>query len=352
VISNVSAGSITSSSAMISWTTDENSDSQVEYGTSTSYGSSTSVNSSLVTSHSMQLSGLSASTLYHYRVKSKDASDNLAVSGDYTFTTTTGGGGGGGNLALSATASASSEKPAYEQTADKANDGVIDGWPGDYTKEWVSNNEGAGAWLQLNWSQAVTVDRVVLYDRPNTNDRITGGTLSFSNGSPVTVGALNNNGTATNSIFSTRTITWLRFTVTSAQGGAVGLAEVQVFGPESAASQSGNESTNVADNMTQAGLPQDFTLAPVYPNPFNLATRFALQLPEAGHVSAVIYDISGREVVRVHDGPLPAGQHALRWEGRDRNNLAVGSGIYLLRVEYNGRNGVREAVTKRMILIK
>jgi hypothetical protein len=40
-----------------------------------------------VTAHSVSLSGLSASTVYNYRVKSKDAAGNLAVSGNFTFTT-------------------------------------------------------------------------------------------------------------------------------------------------------------------------------------------------------------------------------------------------------------------------
>src|SRR5206468_4855016 len=53
----------------------------------TSYGSSTTLNPSLVTSHSQALSGLASSTLYHYRVKSKDAAANLATSADFTFTT-------------------------------------------------------------------------------------------------------------------------------------------------------------------------------------------------------------------------------------------------------------------------
>jgi Purple acid Phosphatase, N-terminal domain len=87
LISNVSAGSITSSGATITWMTDEVSDSQVEYGTTTAYGSSSPLDTALVTSHSMPLSGLAASTLYHYHVKSKDTVGNLAVSGDFTFTT-------------------------------------------------------------------------------------------------------------------------------------------------------------------------------------------------------------------------------------------------------------------------
>ena len=87
VISNVAAGSITSSGATITWTTDEAADSQVDYGLTTAYGSSTTLDTTLVTSHSQALTGLTASTLYHYRVKSRDAAGNLATSGDSTFTT-------------------------------------------------------------------------------------------------------------------------------------------------------------------------------------------------------------------------------------------------------------------------
>jgi hypothetical protein len=86
-ISSVSSTSITSTGATITWTTNEASDTQVEYGTTTSYGLTTTLNSAMTTAHSQALTGLFASRLYHYRVKSKDASGNLSISGDFTFTT-------------------------------------------------------------------------------------------------------------------------------------------------------------------------------------------------------------------------------------------------------------------------
>jgi hypothetical protein len=86
-ISGITTGNLSSTGATISWTTNELSDTQIQYGTTTSYGSSTALNTSLVTSHSQSLSGLQASTLYHYRVLSRDAAGNLATSGDNTFTT-------------------------------------------------------------------------------------------------------------------------------------------------------------------------------------------------------------------------------------------------------------------------
>ncbi|MCG3115418.1 MAG: DNRLRE domain-containing protein [Candidatus Manganitrophus sp. SA1] len=87
VISAVAAGSITTGGALISWSTNEPSDTQVEYGTTTAYGSATPISSTLVTAHSRSLSGLLPSTLYHYRVRSRDAAGNLAVSNNGSFTT-------------------------------------------------------------------------------------------------------------------------------------------------------------------------------------------------------------------------------------------------------------------------
>jgi hypothetical protein len=55
----------------------------------------------MATIHSASLSGLASSTLYHYRVRSKDASGNLSVSADFTFTTAANGEEEGGAVARS-----------------------------------------------------------------------------------------------------------------------------------------------------------------------------------------------------------------------------------------------------------
>jgi phosphodiesterase/alkaline phosphatase D-like protein len=87
VISSISASGITSTTAVITWTTNEASTSQVEYGTSTLYGSASPLDSNLVTSHSVFLAGLTPGTLHHYRVKSADGSGNETISTDYEITT-------------------------------------------------------------------------------------------------------------------------------------------------------------------------------------------------------------------------------------------------------------------------
>ena len=86
-ISGVGASAVGQSSALISWTTNQLTDSQVEYGTNLGYGSGTTLDGSLTTSHLQLLSGLTGSTTYHFRVKSRNAQGVLSTSGDFTFTT-------------------------------------------------------------------------------------------------------------------------------------------------------------------------------------------------------------------------------------------------------------------------
>jgi hypothetical protein len=139
---------------------------------------------------------------------------------------------GATNLARQATASASSQNTSTRQTAAKAIDGVADGYPGDYTKEWASSGQRAGAWLKLTWPSPVTLSRIVLYDRPNSNDQITAATLQFSDGSSLTSTALPNAGTALTLDFSARSVSSVTLTVTavSSTTGNVGLAEFEAYG--------------------------------------------------------------------------------------------------------------------------
>ncbi len=85
-ISNILA-TPSSTSATITWTTDEAATSRVDYGLDISYGLFVS-DPTLVTSHSIELIGLSSSTTYHFKVTSVDSSGNIASSEDLTFNTT------------------------------------------------------------------------------------------------------------------------------------------------------------------------------------------------------------------------------------------------------------------------
>jgi LmbE family N-acetylglucosaminyl deacetylase len=143
------------------------------------------------------------------------------------------------NLATIAAVSVSSENDQYQQQGIKAIDGVVDGAPapGDYTKEWATNGQLAGAWITLTWTLPVTTSQVVLYDRPNLTDNVTSATLSFSDGSTVPVGTLPNDGSPLAVSFPSKTVTWMTFTVNTAVGQNIGLAEIAVIGSVAQASQ-------------------------------------------------------------------------------------------------------------------
>jgi len=90
VISNVRALNVTETGATIAWDTDEASDSFVEYGLTTAYELGSNSNGALVTAHSLNIGGLIADTVYHFRVRSSDRVGNQAISADYTFRTNQG----------------------------------------------------------------------------------------------------------------------------------------------------------------------------------------------------------------------------------------------------------------------
>jgi hypothetical protein len=85
VISSLEAGGISADSATITWTTDQPSDSRVEYGTTAVYGSAI-YNAALATDHSMTLSGLVPSTTYHFKVTST-SENGPSSSPDSVFST-------------------------------------------------------------------------------------------------------------------------------------------------------------------------------------------------------------------------------------------------------------------------
>lgn len=95
-----------------------------------------------------------------------------------------------------------------------------------------------------------------------------------------------------------------------------------------------------------------FNLSQSYPNPFNSSTQFNLDLLETGYAYAVIYNIKGQEIIKLIENNFPAGQHILKWSGTNEAGAPVNSGIYLLKLIFNGRSGNKESSTRRIILMK
>jgi len=95
-------------------------------------------------------------------------------------------------------------------------------------------------------------------------------------------------------------------------------------------------------------LPEKYALHNNYPNPFNPRTTIAFDLPEESHMTLIIYDISGREVVRLVDRNLHEGFRHAVWDGKDKSGIQVSSGVYL----YSIRTSSGFNATKKMVLVR
>lgn len=79
-----------------------------------------------------------------------------------------------------------------------------------------------------------------------------------------------------------------------------------------------------------------------YPNPFNPATVIRYQIPDAGYVKLIVYDVLGKEVDRLVDEYQQQGTYQATFYSYD-----VASGIYFYALQYNGAVEAR-----RMVVLK
>jgi hypothetical protein len=83
---------------------------------------------------------------------------------------------------------------------------------------------------------------------------------------------------------------------------------------------------------TAKAVPEEFTLYPNYPNPFNPQTNISFALPADSRVSLKIYNLSGQLVRTLLDENLPAGTHTVHWDGTNISGEKVASGIYFYKL--------------------
>ncbi len=89
-------------------------------------------------------------------------------------------------------------------------------------------------------------------------------------------------------------------------------------------------------------VPSSYSLEQNYPNPFNPSTRIRFSIPVSSETSLKVYDIMGREVAKLVDQKLSAGNYEVEFSGENLN-----TGIYFYRFVSAGKNFV-----KKMILVK
>lgn len=92
------------------------------------------------------------------------------------------------------------------------------------------------------------------------------------------------------------------------------------------------------------GRPTLPVLGPAIPNPFAGATAFSYVLRRPGTVRLAVYDVEGRTIRTLVDGPQAVGEHQVTWDARDSRGKPVASGVYFARLDSDTGRLVRRIV--------
>jgi hypothetical protein len=101
------------------------------------------------------------------------------------------------------------------------------------------------------------------------------------------------------------------------------------------------------DDEDKDQTPFVFDLKQNYPNPFNPNTNIEFTINEAENVIISIFNTNGELIKSLANQNYSAGTHTLTWNGTDKNNHKVASGVYLYRLEAGN-----EVLSNKMILLK
>ncbi len=88
-------------------------------------------------------------------------------------------------------------------------------------------------------------------------------------------------------------------------------------------------------------------LVPGRPNPFAGMTTIRYHTAKTGKASLAIFDVHGRVIRRLWEGPCPAGEHQASWDGRDTQGSAAPAGVYFVRLETAGYRGESKLLVVR-----
>ncbi|NOZ62111.1 MAG: T9SS type A sorting domain-containing protein [Calditrichaeota bacterium] len=86
--------------------------------------------------------------------------------------------------------------------------------------------------------------------------------------------------------------------------------------------------TLIRQQEKNALLTKTHNLFQNFPNPFNSETTIRYHLAQNGKVKLLIYNLEGKEVIKLFTGNQQVGEHQIVWNGKDKNGKDVSSGIY------------------------
>jgi hypothetical protein len=90
------------------------------------------------------------------------------------------------------------------------------------------------------------------------------------------------------------------------------------------------------------GIPESYALEQNFPNPFNPSTTIRYGLPNRSHVTLLVFNTLGQQVVQLTNGDMDAGYHEVRFDGS-----SLSSGVYFYIIQTGGF-----VETKRLMLLR
>ena len=89
------------------------------------------------------------------------------------------------------------------------------------------------------------------------------------------------------------------------------------------------------------------SLAAVFPNPSRSDISISFTTPRGGDAELRVFDVTGRAVRTLLDGPISAGSHAIRWDRRTSSGALAGPGLYFYELLTDGQK-----LSRRVVLIE
>ncbi len=115
-----------------------------------------------------------------------------------------------------------------------------------------------------------------------------------------------------------------------------------------AGNESDPASAGTTTDVAGPGVPTRYQLHANAPNPFNPSTQIRYDVPVSGEVVSIrVFDVAGRLVRTLVEGPQSAGTRSVGWNGRDERGRAVASGVYFYRMQAGSF-----VQTRKMALLK
>ena len=218
------------------------------------------------------------------------------------------------------------------ETIDSDNDDEIDIWINVYTWHDETNGKFIIEWSRaLNGYDEITEEtfEIVLYDQNSMPTESGDGVIDFQYLEIDDVDVTKNYSTV--GIESPNKNYGLQYVFNNVySAGAAPLANERVI----------RFTTKAPDNyiaplsIIDQDIPDDYSLSPAYPNPFNPTTHIDVKIQKSEFVKINIINILGQEISELHNGNMIPGQYRLSWNGTNQMGRALSSGTYFVVMKY------------------